>query len=486
MPAFSPPSSTPPTVSRPPDSVPGPERAEATLAPGTEDTELFVSCEPAVALQQQFEQRPLPYVALHDIGPAASRRLLTGVAAASHRPMQRLLVRRRGYGDLLATVHFVDLSGGDGQPLRVYTTDVEAADTDRRSLMHTLMAFSSLSVAMVAGDALRDADAGLADLDRALAQRPWPNRHLLLLPMGPALRLASVGQAMALRHGLQVLTAPVVNRPSEAWHFIQSSHARLHSHGDLHATRRSGAGEGLSPRTAAHTGPDAIPTEPSRLIGRADRAPLTGFSRPGGLARPSGPSSLPPLASGPRSAPPNPWADEPVERAPGTTTAAAGLRTTPSTFPPSSPPGPASRRDAPEGSIAWTTGAPSTPAAVHAALLERVSRMGGFVAGCVFNLASGRAVAHRGEGPEPQAMGRRAAALVNASTEAGRSLYLDAEFSEVWITLGRHHLIVRPVPGHRDLGLHVLLDRQASNPMLARVQLQRLDDDPRAFVADTH
>lgn len=418
----------------------------------TEDLELFVSCAPSVAVQQQFEQRHPVFIALHDVGPTGSRRLLTGVAAASHRPMQRLLVRRRSFGDVLATIHFLELPGtGGGEPLRIYTTDVEAEESERAALRQVLMAHARLGVVMVGGSALRDPQAALQDLARAMSRPPWPNRHLLMLPMGPALKLASAGQDLAVRHGLQVLTSPVVNRPSEAWHFIQTTFGRLQTHGVLAPPRRAFGPvqaepheEPLSSWPLPPTGSDAVPTQPAGL---------------GSRQQPGDPT---PVEA-------DPWTFVPQERPPGPITGAAGFRSTDLPAPTLG-----------DHEVAWTEPSTPDPSPALAAVLQRVSRLGGFVAGCIFHLASGRALAHLGDHHEAQSMGRRAAALLNSANEAARGLHLDPGHPEVWITLADHHLIVRPVAGHRGLGLHLLLDRQIANPMLARVQLQRLDEEPAA------
>jgi hypothetical protein len=65
---------------------------------GGNERELFVSCAPAEALQQQFEHLQPNFIAVHDLGTASSRKLLTGIAAASGRAVQKLVVRRQGYG----------------------------------------------------------------------------------------------------------------------------------------------------------------------------------------------------------------------------------------------------------------------------------------------------------------------------------------------------------------------------------------------------
>ena len=97
---------------------------------GGDQHELFVSCDPAEAMQQQFDHLRPEFIALHDIGTTSSRKLLAGVAAASQRTLQKLVIRRQGYGTPLATLEFVDLPAGDGRSLRLYTTEADADTHD--------------------------------------------------------------------------------------------------------------------------------------------------------------------------------------------------------------------------------------------------------------------------------------------------------------------------------------------------------------------
>jgi len=80
--------------------------------------ELFVSCDPAEALQQQFDHLQPEFIALHDVGTSSSRKLLAGVAAALGRLPQKLIIRRQGYGTPLATIEFIELATADGGALR--------------------------------------------------------------------------------------------------------------------------------------------------------------------------------------------------------------------------------------------------------------------------------------------------------------------------------------------------------------------------------
>ena len=71
--------------------------------------ELFVSCAPGEALQQQFEHLRPDFVAVHDLGTRSSRQLLRGIAAACSRPVHKLMLRRQGQGTPLASIDYVDV-----------------------------------------------------------------------------------------------------------------------------------------------------------------------------------------------------------------------------------------------------------------------------------------------------------------------------------------------------------------------------------------
>ena len=48
---------------------------------GSNERELFVSCAPPEALQQQIDHLHPEFIAVHDVGTTSSRRLLAGIAA---------------------------------------------------------------------------------------------------------------------------------------------------------------------------------------------------------------------------------------------------------------------------------------------------------------------------------------------------------------------------------------------------------------------
>ena len=249
--------------------------------------ELFVSCAAAEALQQQFEHRRPEFIGLHEISTNASRQLLAGIAAATGRALQQLVIRRQGQGTPLATLPFIDLPTTDQRPLRLYT--VQADVPDRDALGRVLLAYSRLGVVMIGdlpGPAL---EAALQPLHEAIMAGSWPGRHLLLLPLGAAGPLAIHGPHVGRGTGVAVRTTPQVVRPVDAWAFIAGTWGRL---------RQQAASEGTTVPDLARLIPTSgtAASSPAHPAGRG-RAPRDAASSasetpirltlPGALAAPS-------------------------------------------------------------------------------------------------------------------------------------------------------------------------------------------------------
>ena len=129
-------------------------------------------------------------------------------------------------------------------------------------------------------------------------------------------------------------------------------------------------------------------------------------------------------------------------------------------------PMPAVRANAPAGST-------SDPAL--ATYIRKCGELKGMVSCCVFELATQRTIGHTGARPGPAALGSQGAALIAAMVEAAHALNLGDAVPDAAITLGKHHLLLRAVPGRPGMGLHAVLDRGLTNLTLLRLQLQRLD-----------
>jgi hypothetical protein len=235
------------------DDYLAPEKQDIGRQTNANERELFVSCAPALALQQQFEHLHPEFIAVHDIATASSRKLLAGIAAASSRAVQKLIIRRQGYGTALATLDFVELPTPSGGLLRMYSTEVDAdADASaRHGLANVLLGFSRLGVMMV-GDLPSHSVAGaLKPFQDAMTSGAWPNRQILLLPLSSSngSSLAAQGAELARMTGVNVRTTPQVSRPADAWGFINGSWARLRDGTPL--DRRSPTSPGAAARSAA-------------------------------------------------------------------------------------------------------------------------------------------------------------------------------------------------------------------------------------------
>ncbi|HET7866723.1 MAG TPA: hypothetical protein VFL86_20165, partial [Burkholderiaceae bacterium] len=245
--------------------------------------ELFVSCDPAEAMQQQFDHLQPEFIALHDIGTQSSRKLLAGVAAASGRSVQKLVIRRQGYGTPLATLEFIDFPAGR-QSLRIYTTEADADTHGRQELARVLLSYSRLGVVMVGDLPPHMVQGAFEPLHEAMIRNNWHNRHLLLLPLATSSALSSLGTDLSRGTGVNVRTTPQVTRPADAWSFISGTWNRLRE--SIHTD----SGQGLP----------ALPGASGRAPG-ASAAPVTA---PAPLTAP--PPASPPPATAPLAMKPMP------------------------------------------------------------------------------------------------------------------------------------------------------------------------------------
>jgi hypothetical protein len=385
---------------------------------GGNERELFVSCAPAEALQQQFDHLRPEYIAVHDIATSSSRKLLAGIAAASGRAVQKLVIRRQGYGTALATLEFVDLPTTDNQSLRLYTTEADADSASRHALAKTLLANSRLGVIMVGelpGHAIASA---LKPVHDDILAGPWPNRNLLLLPLASASTLVTHGLDLGRGTGVAVRTTPQVARPADAWAFITGTWSRL---------REQAPADG-------RTVPELGAFKPAPYAPR--KAPLAPVM--GGI--PSG-DTLPM-----------------EDQSPLTLT----MRPMPAIAPTGQP-------------------ASAPPSTVIERYVRQVSELNGVISCCVFETQSGHPIAHAGANPGADALASHGSELLVAMMGVSRSLGLGHSLPEAAVTLGSHHLLLRGVPKNPGLAMHAVLDKTSANLTLARLQIMRLDvvfDEP--------
>ena len=369
-----------------------------------DQVELFVSSDAATALAQEFRQHAPEFIALHDVGASASLRLLASLAGAAGARVQRLSVRRQGEGVALAVLQFVEVPLADGTLVRVYSTDINADAAARASMARVLLAHSRLGVLMLGELPSHVLAAQLAPLHEAVVRGPWPNRDLLMVPLGSSVALAAQGAQLAQNTPVAVHVTPHAAKPKHVWTFVGGAWNRLHG---------------------APNGQRALQTELSQAVPKP-QVPSTEAT--------TEPMPLETLKS------------DSVQAA----SRIAQLPTLPKPLP------------VPGGTL-WQ------------AYADRCALIKGTQSACVFDTHSMQVMAHAGGAPAAERLAQQGAALLSAMNDASRALGLGPARAEASITTTSHHLLLRPVPGHPGVALHLVLLTSASNLTLARMQLERVE-----------
>ena len=198
------------------------ERPDIGRPVGPGVRELFVSCDAGEAMQQQFDVLRPEFVAVHDLACNTSRKLLAGIAAACNRAVQRLVIRRQGYGTILAAIEFVDCPAHDGSTVRLYSTDAESDSASRQAIARVMLGYAAMGVVMV-GDLPAHA---LADQLAPLRQQMgdgWQCSLLQLMPLFPMPTLAAHAADLGVGAGVQVQVTAQVTRPADAWTFLSQA-----------------------------------------------------------------------------------------------------------------------------------------------------------------------------------------------------------------------------------------------------------------------
>lgn len=225
--------------------------------------ELFVSCDPAQALRMQLEQSSLRYMAIADLGGGRARRGLLDISRASGWPVQRLVVRRQGYGDTLATLFFLDSPTQDGGAVRVFCADVDAGadEATRIQLGLMLMARAEL-VALLVPDQSASLRAQATDTLRNEIHRQrtgWLCRNLIFMPARTSPDFVNEITRFRAETGIPARMAPAVRRADQLWIYLGSTWNQMQD--------RMAAGQRLILRTLALvTPPPAAAERPDSLV----------------------------------------------------------------------------------------------------------------------------------------------------------------------------------------------------------------------------
>ncbi|MCC9598019.1 MULTISPECIES: hypothetical protein [unclassified Rubrivivax] len=252
-----------------------------------DQVELFVSTDPATALQQQFERQAPQFITLHDVGTKASLHLLGALAGAAGARVQRLTIRRQGHGVALAVVQFVEVPLADGNHVRIYSTDLNADTQTRQALALVLLGRSRLGVLMVGELPAHALQSTLQPLQDAIARAPWPNRDLLLLPLAAAGTLAAQAARLGGSSGISVRVTPLAARPNDAWSFISGAWNRMSGHGAAQTALNTDIEQALPPP------PVPLPEAPTMAMDLMPAGPALSGSRAGAPAAPARPVAAP-------------------------------------------------------------------------------------------------------------------------------------------------------------------------------------------------
>jgi hypothetical protein len=109
------------------------------------------------------------------------------------------------------------------------------------------------------------------------------------------------------------------------------------------------------------------------------------------------------------------------------------------------------------------------------AYAERCAAVKGALSCCVFDLHSMAPMAHAGGLPAADRLARQGALLIGHMSETVRALGLGTTQAEATVSTGSHHLLLRPVPGHPGICVHIVIAAGAAHLTLARMQLERVE-----------
>lgn len=250
-----------------------------------DQVELFIAGDIAASLQAEIETHAPEFITLHDLGTSASLRLLSSLAGVAHTPVQRLAIRRQGHGVALAVLQFVELKLADGTALRVYSSDLNVQPQSRAQVARVLLGHSRMGVLLVGELAPHMLATLLAPLAEALQRGAWPNRELLMLPLGGGTALATHASQLGGKGPVAVHVTPHAVSPRQAWSFIGGAWNRIHA--DTHPDGRHALPLELT---------QPVPRPPGPTTPAAGTSTHDAPTQPMALAQPPAPLAPPPRA----------------------------------------------------------------------------------------------------------------------------------------------------------------------------------------------
>ena len=378
--------------------------------------ELFVTGDVATALQHEFESHASEFIALHDVGTSGSLRLLSGLAGAAGARVQRLSIRRQGHGLALAVVQFVEVPLADRSVVRLYSTDLNADSLSRQQIAKAMLAWSRLGVLLVGELPPHAMSSAFTPLHEAVLRGPWPNRDLLMVPLGSGTAMAAQATQLGSSSLVAVHVTPRASQPRDVWNFIAGAWNRLHGQPGGERSVQTDIDHAVPKPPVPFT---EAKTQPMELDDAQTGEPDTTFA-----ATVAGPTS-----------------------------AAASAKPMPMPMPMPMPV---------PGATRWQD------------YVDRCALIRGVLSCCVFDLHSLKPLAHAGGAPTGERLAEQGSILLAEMVDVARALGLGATRPEAAITAGQYHLLLRPVMGHPGIALHLVLNATQANLTLARMQLERV------------
>ncbi len=115
--------------------------------------------------------------------------------------------------------------------------------------------------------------------------------------------------------------------------------------------------------------------------------------------------------------------------------------------------------------------------------MKRCAAIKGTVECCVFDIDLQRSLAHSGTQRMADRLAAKGAMLHAAMSDSANVLGLGPANPDAAITLEKHYLLLRPMPGRSRIALHMVIDRSHGNIGLARAQLHQID---QALLGGSH
>lgn len=434
---------------------------------GNNTRELFVDGDPSSSLLKHLQTHPTDFLTLHELFASASSKMLANLAQVTNRPVQKLVIRRQGFGTTLANIEFIEFSTQTGTSVRWYSTSIDADTATRTSLARILMAYSRLTALTVGELPSHSIASALAPIKEAAIKGPWICQQMFFMPQTASPALADLIKTFAQQTKIQTRLSTQIVRPTDLWSAVSDEWNRVQTSlgstatllpleiskvlGTLSAVRSNPA-----PTATPGSQNPILDALPQRSARSSDFAPIntnppsTGFSE---LLTLEGLKE--------------------VGHEPAIVSASTG------SHPSGIPQAQSAQQDLPAANAAATT--PTKPtthndtASPLTKYVDRLMQSPGVETLCVINLANRSCVETRGSTPPSQVMVAETLSILNALGASGRAMELGSSVGEITINFKQSILLIRALPHFPKMIMSAVIAKPASNLTVVRLAMQNLD-----------